>query len=266
MHPMERLRAVARAEGVGPGAVARDMASALCGLGGDPAGLVTACRRLVERHPASGPVLWLASRVLCAADPVAEAGRAAAELEADTTPAALASALPDDATVVLLGWPEQALDAVRRRGDVETLLVSAGGQSAGLSRHLSAAGGLVEDVADAGLGAAVSAAGVVLLEASAVGPERFTAVTGSYAAAAVGRATGTPVWVVAGVGRVLPERLWASLETRLQRPAAPAWGRADELVPLALCDAVVGPEGRVSHADLAPPGCPVAPELLDAGN
>lgn len=263
MHPMERLRSVARAEGAGPGLLVREAAGALAGLGGDTVSLVTACRRLVERHPAAGPVWWLASRVLCSADPVGEAWRAAAEVEADATPAVLAAALAENATVVLVGWPEQAVDGVCRRGDVGVLVVSSDGESSGLSRRLRAAGTQVEDVSDAGLAAAVAGCDVVVLEATALGPARFAAAPGSHAAAAVAGATGVPVWLVAGVGRAVPDRLWASLEARLEGSSAPAWVRADELVPLALCDAVVGPDGLRSATDGPPPvDCPVAPELL----
>lgn len=260
---MERLRAVARTTGAGPAHLAYEAAGALAGLGHDPVAMVTACRRLVERHPAVGPMWWLASRVLCSPDPMEEAWRVATEIEADPTATALAAALPGDATVVLVGWPDVAAESVGRRGDVAVLVVSAGGESAGLVRRLRSAGSEAEDVPDAGLAAAVAGAGLVVVEASGAGPERFVAVAGSHAAAAVARAAGVPVWLVAGVGRTLPERLWAALEAGLDRSAAPAWHRTDEVVPLALCDVVVGPAGA-RPADEVPTDedCPVAPELL----
>lgn len=262
---MERLRSVARSSGAGTSPLVAEAAGALAGLGPDPVALVTACRRLVERHPGVGPMWWLASRVLCAPEPTAEAWRAAAEIEADPTPSLVAAAVPDEVTAVLLGWPELTVDGLRRRGDVDVLVVSAGGESAGLARWLRSAGTEVEDVPDAGLGAAVAQSGLVLLEASAVGPERFVAPTGSHAAAAVGRAAGVPVWLVAGVGRALPERVWRALETALERSSAPAWHRDVEVVPLSLCDVVVAPGGaRAGDAAPAPDGCPVAPELLRA--
>jgi len=262
---MERLRSVARATGAGPGLLVQEAAGALCALGDDPAGLVTACRRLVERHPAVGPMWWLSSRVLCAADPMAEARRASAEIDADPTPAVLCAAVPDDASVVLVGWPEQAVDGLRRRGDVEILLVSGGGGSAGLARRLRGADLQVEDVADAGLGAAVADADLVILEAGALGPESFVTAPGSRAAAAVARAAGIPVWVVAGVGRGLPARIWRVLDASLARTALPVWERSDELVPVSLCDRIVGPAGLRAPADEDPqPAWPVAPELLRA--
>ena len=51
----------------------RETAGALSSLGFDPAGLVTACRRIVDRHVTSGPLWWLCARVLTAGDPLAEA-------------------------------------------------------------------------------------------------------------------------------------------------------------------------------------------------
>lgn len=260
---MERLRSVARADDVGPGLLAREAAGALAGLGSDTMSLVTACRRLIGRHPAAGPVWWVASRVLCSADPVEEAWRAAGELEGDSTAAALAAALDEDATVVLVGWPEQAVEAVGRRGDIRVLLVSSAGESSGLSRRLGAAGTEVHDVSDAGLAGAVAAAEVVVLEATAVGGGRFVASPGTHAAAAVARASGTPVWLVAGAGRRLPDPLWASLAARLESSSAPAWDRVHELVPVTLCDLMVGCEGPGPVREGPEPArCPVAPELL----
>ena len=263
MHPMERLRSVARASGVGAELLVQESAAALAALGHDPAALVTACRRLVERHPAVGPMWWLASRVLCAPDPVAEAWKVSADLEADGTAGGLAAALPEDATVVLVGWPELALDGLRRRGDIEVLLVSGGGESAGLSRRLSGAGLAVEDVPDAGAGAAVLAADVVVLEASAAGPHHLLAVAGSHPTAAVAGSAGVPVWALVGAGRRLPASLWTALEGRLERSSLPAWERGYEPVPLRLCDQLFGPSGPWSGAEDEPDGSwPMAAELL----
>ena len=69
MHPIERLRMVARAAGEGPALLAQEAAGALAAFAGDPAGLVTACRRLVDRQPTSGPIWWLSARVLASDDP-----------------------------------------------------------------------------------------------------------------------------------------------------------------------------------------------------
>src|SRR5918997_6930741 len=99
---MERLRMVARAGDEDPGLVAQDAAAALGACAGDPASLVIGCRRLVDHQPVSGPVWWLAARVLAAPDPAAEAWRAAAELDDDPTAAACAYHLPEDARVAVV--------------------------------------------------------------------------------------------------------------------------------------------------------------------
>src|SRR5437660_12821098 len=99
MHPIERLRYVARADGAGPSLLVREAAGALAGFADDPAALVTACRRLVDRHPTAGPMWWLAARVLAADDPGMEAWSSAQVLDDDVTPSVLADHLPADATV-----------------------------------------------------------------------------------------------------------------------------------------------------------------------
>lgn len=69
MHPIEHLRYVARAGLVDPGLLAREAASALLPCTAEPAELVVACRRLLDRHPAAGPLWWVASTALTATDP-----------------------------------------------------------------------------------------------------------------------------------------------------------------------------------------------------
>ena len=98
MHPIERLRYVARSTGAPQEVLVRETAGALASLGFDPPGLVTACRRILDRHPLSGPLWWLSARVLTAHDPMDEAWRAADEIGADDTAGVLAYDLPDDAT------------------------------------------------------------------------------------------------------------------------------------------------------------------------
>src|SRR5438874_3920195 len=115
MQPIERLRWVARAPEGDLSLVAAEAADALAGFADDPAGLVIASRRLIERRPAAGPLWWLASRVLCSLDPGFEAVAAAAELAGDRTAVALAGDLPGG-TIAIVGWPDQASAALRLRG------------------------------------------------------------------------------------------------------------------------------------------------------
>lgn len=261
MHPIERLRMVARATGEDPSVVAQEAAAVLAACAGDPPGLVTACRRLVDHQPASGPVWWLAARVLAAADPRAEAWRSAQELRDDPTPHAVAAQLPDDVVATVVGWPDQLAEALRRRGDVRVLVVDTGGAGTAFAAHLQRAGSDAVAVTETGLGGAAASSGLVLLEAAALGPDGFVAIAGSRAAAAVARHAHVPVWVVAGVGRVLPGALWTALVERLAAAADP-WAGEEEVVPIDLVDQVVGPEGLLApEGAFRSSGCPAVPEL-----
>jgi hypothetical protein len=267
MHPIERLRYVARASGAPQAALVRETAGALGSLAFDPAGLVTACRRVLDRHPASGPLWWLAARVLTTVgDPDEEGWRCADELEDDPTVDELAHALPTDARVCVLGWPELGGEALIRRGDLDVLAVDALDEGSGLVRQLRYAGVDATEIPVSGLGTAAAAADVVLLEASAAGPEGIVAVSGSRAAAAVAHHAGVPVWAVVGLGRRLPDQLFNALLTRLAlEHARDPWDAPDEMVPTSLLDRVTGPVGPIEpKLAFANPDCPVAAELLKA--
>ena len=273
MHPIERLRYVARSTGADTDQLAREAAGALAGFADDPAGLVMACRRIVARHALSGPLWWLCSRVLVAADPVAEAWRAADELDADTTDRAVVDALPDRARLLAVGWSGPLVSALGRRGDL-TVLRSASPSGGGRRQRsrvdrwwdddedeLDADAPTIDVPAD-GLGAAAVDADVVVLEAVAASMAGFVAPAGSYAAAAVARHAGRPVWIAAGVGRYLPPRVWERVEHGLEALGEP-WERGYEVLPTDLVSQVVGPAGVEDPADaVRRTDCPVAPELL----
>ena len=262
MHPIERLRYVARAHGASHAVMVGETAAALGSFGRDPQGLVTACRRIVDRQPSSGPLWWLAARTLTATDPIREAQSAAAEIDDDRTPRALADALPEDATVLLLGWPELSPGGLPRRGDLEVLVCDVDGAGDDLVLRLLRAEVDATDVAIHGLGAAAAEADVTVLETGAMGPSGFLAPAGSRAAAAVARQAGHDVWLVAGVGRLLPERMFTALCDRVVSADSP-WEDDLELIPLDLVDKVVGPTGPANPTDaLRRTDCPVAPELL----
>ena len=123
MHPIERLRFVARSQGAPAELLVEEAAIALGAFRDDPAGMVAACRRIIDRQLACGPLWWLCARILCGTDPMAEARAAVTDMEADPTARCLAAALPDDATVVVVGVPEVTLAALARRGDVRPLIV-----------------------------------------------------------------------------------------------------------------------------------------------
>jgi hypothetical protein len=264
MHPIERLRYVARSEGADPGLLVTETASALADvIRVEPVGLVPACRRLLDRHPLVGPMWWLASRVLSAADPAGEAWLVAEEIVDDRTADQLGACLGEDTTALVVGWPDLCAQALWRRGDVE-LLIAGDDQGGGrFARAMAKAGSQVSVVPDRGIAPAAAVCGVVLVEVLAGGPSGVIAAAGSHAAAAVASHSGVPVWGVTGVGRVLPGRLWDLVLERVDRSAQEPWERDACLVPASLLSGVIGPDGLVEVGEgLADPGWPAAPELL----
>jgi hypothetical protein len=262
MHPIERLRFVARATDEGPTLLVREAAGALASFADDPAALVTACRRLVDRQPHAAAIWWLAARVLGSPDPDEEAWVAAGELDADGTAEELRHLIPDDATVLVLGWPEQIAPALARRGDLTILVGDSLDGGAGLIRRLQRSGHEPTLVEERGIASAAAAVDLVLLEAVGLGHSGLVATTGSRGAAATAHHAGVPVWSAVGVGRVLPGRLWDAYLRRLEDDGDP-WDRDTEFVPLDLLTNTVSSQGLEAPSD-APKraDCPIPPELL----
>jgi hypothetical protein len=262
VHPIERLRWVARAPEADVGLAAVEAAEALAAFADDPPGLVIACRRLIERRPSAGPLWWLASRVLCALDPVAEAYAAMADLERDPTDALLAVELPGG-TIAVVGWPELASRALRA---AERVAVVDSGPGSGVSptgrdgrRLLRRLDDLGVNARLLGVEAAARRAALVVLEAHAAGPSGFVAAAGSGALARAAREAAVPVWLVVGVGRRLPAALFNALTDHV--PLDPG---DPEVLAYELVEEVVGPFGRSAPGATAagPADCPVASELL----
>jgi hypothetical protein len=95
MHPIERLRYVARSQGVPASVLVPEAAAALMAFRHDPAGMVSACRRIIDRQVDCGPLWWLCSRILCGFDVLEEARRSVEEFTADPTADRLAEALAE---------------------------------------------------------------------------------------------------------------------------------------------------------------------------
>lgn len=265
MHPIERLRYVARASGGDQRLLVRETAGALRGLQFEPAGLVIACRRIVERHPTSGPLWWFCSSLLTSANPFDDMYRLAAEVENDATPDHLFDALPDDATVCVVGWPDLVGDAVLRRGDIRVLAVDADDEGSSFVRRLQRSDVEAEIVPAAGVAAAALAADVVLVEAHATGSGEVLAACGSRALAAVAYCSERPVWLVTGRGRRLTEALFTTMSERVADVRVP-WESDAEPLPIALCSALVGPDGirALEPGDTLAAECATAHELLRA--
>ncbi|MEZ5243747.1 MAG: hypothetical protein R2707_01520 [Acidimicrobiales bacterium] len=261
MHPIERLRYVARAGDAPTAPLVREAAIALASFAHDPVELLTACRQLIERRPTSGPLLWVAARMVTGTDPGTEAWEAVEALERDTTARELTHALPADSSVLVIGASEICGEAVLQRPDVEVLVADTVGEGYGLVRQLEARDHLVVDVPSAGVGAAAAEVDLVLLEAEVLHEEAALARSGSLAAAAVAHHAHTPVWLVAGVGRVVPSRMFGWVTDR--GTDVDPWDADVESVPVALVDEIVGPSGLQPVGELRYRiDCPIAPELF----
>lgn len=87
VHPVERLRAVARARDADQSLLVQEAAVALADLvvSGDERSLVLSARRLLEHHCHAGAMWTLCSRVLQAGDPARDAWRVIEEIDEDHT-------------------------------------------------------------------------------------------------------------------------------------------------------------------------------------
>jgi hypothetical protein len=265
VHPIERLRYVARSQGGDQRTLVDETAGALRGLGLDHAGLVVACRRILQRHPSSGPLWWLCASVLSSTDPLGTARRLAREIDDDGTADVLIDVLPADGVLALVGWPDLAAEAVIRRGDLRALVVE-NDESASFVRRLAHSDVDAEVVPAAGAAAAADSCALVVVEALATSSSTLLATTGSRALAAAAYCAGVPVWAVIGHGRRLPDQLFAAVVGRSIDAERP-WQAAVETVPFDLCTVAVLPDGHHDVAGgaggaLLTPECPLASELL----
>ena len=261
MQPFERLRYLARWSDDDDSALVSEAADCLAGFADDPAGLVVACRRLLAHHPATGALWWLCARVLAAPDPADAAWEAWQLVNDDHTADRLAGLLPfpHDEPVAVLGWPDVAGAALAERPDLDLVAIRRrtgdDHRRARLARR-EASIRIVNDVEACALEPSH-----LLVEATAAGPHRAVVAGGAGDLLDTLAATGTVAWLVAGAGRVLPERLFAAMQSELGRDA-------DEHAPVDVVDLrrfarVAGPSGLAApDALLRRVDCPVAPELL----
>ncbi|MDQ1466963.1 MAG: hypothetical protein QOH10_1378 [Actinomycetota bacterium] len=267
MHPVERLRSVSR-WAVDDDALASEAAEALAAFSFDPAGLVVSCRRLLAHHVGNGPLWWLCSRVLAAPDPAEACREVIARLDADRTADRIAASLPlqssDDEIIAVVGWPRAVDRALAERGDLAAVAVRAdrGDLTAALRHRLAPRSvrmvdaWMLPDLAVSHL----------LVGACAIGAGRALVPAGTAETIAIARPeVGT--WLIGGVGRVLPRRLFEAAEAGALAPHVDADDVVEnvgiEAITLEHFDRMAGPRGLVPSAEAdAHPDAPVAPELL----
>jgi hypothetical protein len=263
VQPFERLRHVARWSGDDDATLVSEAADCLAGFADDPPGLVVACRRLLVHHPASGPLWWLCARVLTAPDPARAAWDAWDHVNEDATSERLAGLLPfphDDA-IAVLGWPEVAGAALTERPDLDVVAVRRRSGDERLRARLARrdVGARVVDEVDV----MALEPSHLLLEAVAASPTAALVPEGAGDLLDGLSASGAVAWLVAGAGRVLPERLFASLRRQVAALEDPPVVDALELGRFAR---IAGPHGLDPPDALARRvDCPVAPELLRLG-
>ncbi len=239
MHPIERLRYVARAGAVPVVPLVRESAAALVSFADDPKGLLTSCRRLLDRRRDCGPLVWLAARMLAAMDPRSEAVRVMEALDADTTGRALEDGLHTlgaGSSVLAVGELGAFGTALRDRPDLRSL-----------GPDDPEAAGPVD---------------LVLMTSDCVGPSQALVAAETVPVAEAAHRWGTPVWLIAGAGRILPGPMWDLLSAR-RSVDDPAMAGMAVLDLDRFVTRVVTPAGLRTPTEAArQSGCPVVPELF----
>jgi hypothetical protein len=262
VHPIEHLRYVARSRAVDESELVREAAIALGSMHTSGPDLVVACRRIVERHAQIGAMWWLCARLLMSPEPSRLAWEIAGEIESDPTPRLIAASLPDDATVVTIGWPAVGGAALMRRGDARVLCADSRHEASAFVRMLERADIACDPIATESLARAVGAADLVLIEGIAACPRRVLAPVGSHVLAAVAAHLDTPVWCALGMGRRLPSEYVDAIAERVLAGCESFDADVDDL-PISLVSHVATTEGVSSDVKAAlHPECAYAPELL----
>lgn len=230
----------------------QEAASALAVFARDPHALLTGAKSLLAKQAAIGPVWWMCSHLLIDADAREASRRVSRELADDPTPRSLVEAIPEGATVTISGWPDLTIRALVDRPDLNVLVLDVEGQGHSAVRRLDRHDVIAETVDPAHLAGAVAEADVCIVEVGAMGEASGLTDVGGFSLAAVAGAMSTPCWLVAGVGRELPEPYWQEIVQRVAEPDLPAFCESFEVV------------GRSMFSRTFGPGidCPTLPELL----
>jgi hypothetical protein len=261
MHPIERLRWIARAEDEPAASLASEAAWTLGELTEhEPTALLTACRRLLDRHPACGPLWWVSAQLAAAGDPLEAGRRAAAELCSDPTVNRIGQALRSSYTatdvLVLTAPVDLVLPALESSKPYPLRVISTPWSLRRSMRALSAV--VSSDVTGWSVGEeheAVDGASVLLVEVLAAGGAEALASPGTAGVVRAANDLAVPVWAVIGVGRAIPDRLFEA--------AAERAGEDADRLGLDVFSLAIGPDHTGDPVDVAARvTCPPGPELL----
>ena len=255
MLPFERLRALARYAGDDDAGLVAEAADCLADFGGDPQ-LLTVCRRLLAHHPACGPLWWLCARIVSAPDPTTAARESLRRLEADRTSARLASVLPfpHDEPIAVLGWDDAIGAAVAERPDLDVVAVRPRVGDHGLRGRLARRDRPVRTVDETEI-MALSPSHLLVGVRALSRRDAFVTPGCSDLRWSIPEAA---VWLVAGVGRLLPDRLLDVARREIERDLDPVV----EVIEVAGAARVAGPAGLDPPERVASRlDCPDAPEL-----
>ena len=272
MHPIEHLRYVARARGADPVSLVRETAAALSGLSHEPAGIVLAVRRIVQSHPTVGPLWWLCSHTINAADPFEAIQKCEEEIRSDATIKNLRDAVPQDAKVCVVGWPTSILHALATRSDLKIFVVESNGDGDAAVDRLLSMDVNATLVQFENLSRVIAECDYVIVEALATGSSEILCSAGSHGVVALGYCEQKPVWLVTARGTRLPTVLWEGMTSQVlgvvtcddhdDRDDRKSESLVD-VVPASLFSRVISPLG-ISDDLASPflPECPPATELL----
>ncbi len=225
MHPIERLRWIARDRDEAPTALAVEAAWAISELAlEEPPAVVTACRRLVESHVTFGPLWWVAATLLVCLSSRrggATSGRRALLGSDGRAPRGRAepNACRANGPLVVACPAETVLEACSHRESASRRVWS-------LRReHLRAEVRRFGAVASKASGWDVRrrrerrsrGAAVVLVEALAAGSRGVLVTAAAASLAWAAKDASVPVWGVAGVGSVLHDQLFGEVVRRARR-------------------------------------------------
>jgi len=204
----------------------------------------------------------MCARLLTADDPTELAWQIAEEIDDDPTPRVVAGALIGEATVLTIGWPDVAGEALVRRGDVTVWCVDSRHEASGFMQRLERHDVECEPIPHESLARVARLADVVLLDATAASARRVIAPVGSHVIAAVARSVGTPVWLTVGGGCRLPVEYVDAIGAQVIDTVS-SWDLDVDDLPIDLVTHVASTAGVSDDVAAAlRPDCPFAPELL----